>query len=82
MIYSPVLSSGQDSIKTFISAGDKRCSMFDRRGSAELLQRLYETLGTSNYFQGVQFDREAFDNFAFCLAFDMEKVGNHATNQG
>ena len=46
------------------------------------MQRLYDTLGTSNSFQGVQFDREAFDNFAFTLAFDMERVGNHATGSG
>ena len=51
MFYSPVLASGQDSIKTFISAGDKRFSMFDRRGSAELLQKAYECLGTATSFQ-------------------------------
>ena len=62
--------------------GDKRHSVFDRSGSAELLQRLYETLGTSNSFQGVQFERAAFDNFAFCLAYDMEKAGNHAAGSG
>lgn len=80
--YSPVTASGADTIETHISAGDKRFSTFDRHESAELLQRLYETLGTTNSFQGVQFDRAAFDNFAFCLAYGMEKVGNHATGSG
>ena len=47
-----------------------------------MLQRLYETLGTSNSFQGVQFDRAAFDTWNCCLAYDMEKVGNHAAGSG
>ena len=80
--YSPVNASGKDTVKTFISAGDKRFSQFDRHGNAELLQRLYETLGTSNSFQGVQFNRASFDKDHFCLAYDMEKVGNHASGSG
>ena len=78
MFYSPATASSTDTIKTHVSAGDKRFNTFDRHGSAELLQIVYETLGTTNNFQGVHFDRAAFDNFAFCLAYDMDKVGNHA----
>ena len=66
--YSPAHASGEDTVKTFISAGDKRFSSFDRHGQAQLLQRLYETLGTTNSFQGVQFNREQFDKDHFCLA--------------
>ena len=80
--YSPAHASGEDTVKTFISAGDKRFSSFDRHGQAQLLQRLYETLGTTNSFQGVQFNREQFDKDHFCLAYDMEKVGNHASGSG
>ena len=80
--YSPAHASGVDTVKTFISAGDKRLSSFDRHGQAQLLQRLYETLGTTNSFQGVQFNREQFDKDHFCLAYDMEKVGNHASGSG
>ncbi|MDA8582768.1 hypothetical protein N9L68_01015 [bacterium] len=79
--YSPVTASGANTIKTHVSMGDKRFSTFDRNGSAELLQRLYETLGTSNSFQGVQFDRAAFDAWNFCLAYDCEKV-SQATGSG
>ncbi|MDA8583359.1 hypothetical protein N9L68_03980 [bacterium] len=71
---SPVTASGANTINTHVSMGDKRHIVFDRSGSAELLQMLYETLGTSNIFQGVQFDRVAFDNWNFCLAYDCEKV--------
>ena len=82
MFYSPALGSSQDTVKTFISAGDRRHSMFDREGQAELLQRLGETLGTSNSFQGYSFDRTAFDHNSFVNAFDMEASGSHATGTG
>ena len=80
--YSPATASGQDTVKTFISAGDKRFSSFDRHGQAELLQRAYECLGTTNSFQGVHFSREMYDSFNFVLCYDMEKVGNHASGSG
>ena len=82
MFYSPALGSAQDTVRTFISAGDRRHSMFDRSGQAELLQRLGETLGTSNSFQGYSFDRKAFDHNSFVNAFDMEASGSHATGTG
>ncbi|MDA8584168.1 hypothetical protein N9L68_08025 [bacterium] len=74
--------SGADTIKTHISAADKRFSTFDRHGSAELLQIIYEVLGTANSFQGVQFDRSAINTWNSCLAYDMDKVGNHAAGSG
>ena len=56
--------------------------MSNRRGSAELLQRLYETQDTSNSFKNIQFGWEAFENFNICEAFGMEEVGNQTTGSG
>ena len=65
-----------------VSAGDKRLSSFDRHGNGEPHQGLYETLGTSNSLQGVSFDRTEVDSHNFTLAFDIQKVRNHAAGSG
>ena len=72
--YCPNHQTGEDKIKTYIAVGDRRFSMFDRHGNAELFQRLLETLGLSQSFQGVSFDRAGFDEYNCVLAFDLEKV--------
>ena len=39
-------------------------------------------LGVPTSFQGVQFNREQFHEDHVCLAYDMEKLGDHASGSG
>ena len=71
-----------DAVKSYIAAGSKRFSAFDLAGQAELLERLQETLGINNSFQGTSFNRAAFDQYNFILAYDQEKAGHHAKGSG
>ena len=71
-----------DTVKTYVAAGSKRFSSFDRSGQAELLERLQETLGINNSFRGTSFNRAAFDQCNCILANDMEKAGSHAKGSG
>ena len=90
MCFTPVTTYGGagaangylDAIKSFIAAGSKRFSTFDRAGQAELLERLQETLGINNSFQGASFNRAAFDQYNLILAYDLEMAGNHAKGTG
>ena len=71
--YCPNSNTGEDKIKTYIAVGDRKFSMFDRHGHAKLMQRLFATLGVSQSFQGVSLNKDGFDEYNFCLAFDLER---------
>lgn len=75
--YNPTSIAG-DTISNYLSVGDKRYSLFDRKGTSEHLQRLFECLGVSNSFQPVGINRNGFDSNQAIFAWDTEKLSGAA----
>ena len=73
-LYSPAGTAG-DTIQTTLQAGDKKWSIYDRKGAAQQYCFLMQTLGQLNNPQGTSsIKRHQFDSYKYVNAFDLEKV--------
>ena len=73
-LYSPAGTAG-DTIQTTLQAGDKKWSIYDRKGAAQQYYFLMQTLGQLNNPQGtISIKRHQFDSYKYVNAFDLEKV--------
>ena len=73
-LYSPAGTAG-DTIQTTLQAGDKKWSIYDRKGAAQQFYFLMQTLGQLNNPQGtISIKRHEFDTFKYINSFDLERV--------
>jgi len=73
-LYSPASAAG-DTIQTTLQAGDKKWSIYDRKGAAQQFYFLMQTLGQLNNPQGtISIKRHEFDTFKYINSFDLERV--------
>ena len=71
--YNPTNAAG-DTVGNYLSIGDRRFSTFDRIGTSQHMQRLYEALGTAQSFQGSSITRAKYELDQGIFAWDLEKV--------
>jgi hypothetical protein len=71
--YNPTNAAG-DTVGNYLSIGDRRFSTFDRIGTSQHMQRLYEALGTAQSFQGSSITRAKYELDQGVFAWDLGKV--------
>lgn len=74
-------SAAGDTVANYLSIWDRRFSTFDRIGTSQHMQRLYEALGTAQSFQGSSIVRSKYELDQGLFAWDLEKV-SHANGSG